>query len=148
MLLQVSDKERKSTFVESQVHHNWGAEKTVVACGANGMLVWNQGGRTIDCGDGGIDPLLGISKHLNTNKGTRKKVFFDSGIREGTLAIESLALSALGCLTGRPHLCVLWVDRKDGTETVSRILEKELCTASVSGIRDLANVDANADLEA
>ena len=115
-----------------------------VECGADGIVVSNHGGRTMDCGEGSIEALPGIVRYLKSNKATREvEIFFDSGIRRGTDIIKALALGARGCLIGRPYFWALAVDRKNGAESVTRILKKELLrTASLSGIRDLANVDS------
>ncbi len=101
-------------------------------------------------GEAAIDALPKIVDHLKCKNKTRNtEVFFDSGIRRGSDIIKALALGARGCLIGRPYLWALAVDRKNGVENVTRILQAELVrTAALCAVKDLSKVDPNTVLTA
>lgn len=116
--------------------------EVAVESGADGIIVSNHGGRTMDCGESSLEVLPEITRHLKTKKATRKtEIFFDGGIRRGTDIIKALALGAKGCLIGRPYFWALAVDKRKGPEQVTKILKEELVrTAILCGVSDLSKV--------
>jgi (S)-mandelate dehydrogenase len=71
-----------------------------VALGADGIIVSNHGGRTVDAAPASIDMLPAIVERV----GGRVTVLMDSGIRTGLDVVRALALGAKTVLTGRPFL--------------------------------------------
>ncbi len=118
--------------------------------GADGIVISNHGGRTLDSGQSSIEVLSRIVKHLKSKKSTRKtEVFFDSGIRRGTDILKALALGARGCLLGRPIFSGISVDHEKGATRIMAILKDELMrSAFLCGVEDLSEVSPKIIVEA
>lgn len=116
-----------------------------IECGADGIVVSNHGGRTLDQGEGSLDVLPEIVKRLKSKKKTRSaEIFFDGGIRRGTDILKALALGARGCLIGRPLFCGLAVAKDKGAIAVLEILRDELVrAAALTGVRRIESVNSN-----
>jgi L-lactate dehydrogenase (cytochrome) len=71
-----------------------------LALGADGIIVSNHGGRTLDAAPAAIDMLPAVVERV----GERLTVLLDSGIRTGLDVARALALGAKCVLTGRPFL--------------------------------------------
>jgi L-lactate dehydrogenase (cytochrome) len=71
-----------------------------VALGADGIIVSNHGGRTLDAAPASIDMLPAVVERV----GGRITVLMDSGVRTGLDVARALALGAKLVLTGRPFL--------------------------------------------
>jgi len=71
-----------------------------IALGADGIIVSNHGGRTLDAAPASIDMLPAVVERV----GGRIQVLMDSGIRTGLDVARALALGAKMVLTGRPFL--------------------------------------------
>ncbi|MDH5747804.1 MAG: alpha-hydroxy-acid oxidizing protein [Rhodospirillales bacterium] len=70
------------------------------ACGADGVIVSNHGGRNLDASVAPIQILPEIAARV----GGKTTVIVDSGFRRGTDVIKGLALGADFVMTGRPTL--------------------------------------------
>jgi isopentenyl diphosphate isomerase/L-lactate dehydrogenase-like FMN-dependent dehydrogenase len=114
-----------------------------IESGADGIVVSNHGGRTLDEGQASLDVLPEIVKHLKSKSATRgAEIFFDGGIRRGTDILKALALGARGCLIGRPLFWGLAVDKRHGPSEVMRILKEEMLrAATLCGVRSTSGVD-------
>jgi isopentenyl diphosphate isomerase/L-lactate dehydrogenase-like FMN-dependent dehydrogenase len=119
--------------------------EAAIECGADGIVVSNHGGRTLDQGEASLDVLPEIVKRLKGKKKTRKtEIFFDGGIRRGTDILKALALGARGCLIGRPLIYGLVVAKDKGALAVMEILRDELArAAALTGVRKIESVDKN-----
>jgi 4-hydroxymandelate oxidase len=113
-----------------------------VESGADGVVVSNHGGRTLDEGEATIEALPKIAKHLKGKRATRRtEIFVDGGIRKGTSILKALALGARGCLIGRPIFWGLAVNRAEGASNVIQILRSELTRAAIlCGVKDTSKV--------
>jgi 4-hydroxymandelate oxidase len=84
--------------------------------GADGIIVSNHGGRTLDTQPATIDVLPEIAAAV----GARVPVLMDGGIRRGGDVFKALALGARAVLSGRP---VIWGLTVDGAAGVTAVLE-------------------------
>lgn|GEM_PF-1003496 len=106
--------------------------EVAIECGADGVVVSNHGGRTLDCGQGTLEALPEVVKRLRSKKKTRRaEIFLDGGIRRGTDILKGLALGANGCLLGRAILWSISVDPENGPSRVIEILKGELERAAL-----------------
>jgi L-lactate dehydrogenase (cytochrome) len=71
-----------------------------VALGAEGIIVSNHGGRTLDAAPPSIDMLPAVVERV----GDKLTILMDSGIRTGLDVVRALALGAKCCFTGRSFL--------------------------------------------
>ncbi len=117
--------------------------KLAIESGADGVVVSNHGGRTLDHGQATIEVLPAIARELKSNRSTRKaEIFLDGGIRRGTDILKALALGSSGCLLGRAIFWGLAVNRKSGVNEVMQILKSELIrAAALCGVKKLSGVD-------
>ena len=90
--------------------------KLAVACGVDGILVSNHGGRQLDTVPSTLDLLPPIVEAVDG----AIPVFLDGGIRRGTDVVKALALGATAVGVGRP---VLWALAMDGEQGVLDMLE-------------------------
>lgn len=97
--------------------------KKAAACGMNGIVVSNHGGREQDGGVASLTVLPGIVEAL---KGTDCEVIFDSGIRCGADIFKALALGAKLVLIGRPYIYGLTLGGQAGVQHVLKSLLGEL----------------------
>lgn len=95
------------------------------ACGCDGVVISNHGGR---CLDASIAPLDALPDIVNAVKG-KATVIVDSGVRRGTDIVKALALGASAVLSGRPGLWALSVAGEPGVNKVLNIFRDELSTA-------------------
>jgi 4-hydroxymandelate oxidase len=102
-------------------------EDADLACrhGADGIVVSNHGGRTLDTGRGTIECLPEVIAAVNG----RIPVFIDGGFRRGTDVFKALALGARAVGIGRPYLWGLGACGQSGVERVLDILNAELALA-------------------
>ena len=71
-----------------------------VALGAEGIIVSNHGGRTLDAAPPSIDMLPAVVERV----GEKLTILLDSGIRTGLDVVRALALAAKCVFTGRSFL--------------------------------------------
>ena len=108
-----------------------------LAEGADGIVVSNHGGRTLDGLPAAIDALPAVAAAIED----RAPILFDSGIRRGSDVFKALAMGASGVLIGRPYVYGLAAAGALGVAHVARILRAELEIAmALTGCRDLASV--------
>lgn len=114
--------------------------RRAVACGADGVIVSNHGGRNLDTVPGTIDALPRVVDAV----GGRIPVMLDSGIRRGTDVLMALALGAKAVFIGRPYVYGLAVGGAKGVERVILILRDELERAmALTGRRSIAEINAS-----
>lgn len=111
--------------------------ETAVELGADGIVVSNHGGRTVDALPAPIEMLPAIRSAV----GDRAAVLMDSGIRRGSDVCKALALGADAVLLGRS---LLYGVAAGGGEGVSRALamieEQALQSMALLGRTDLAEL--------
>jgi 4-hydroxymandelate oxidase len=108
-----------------------------LAYGADGLIVSNHGGRTLDTVPATIDVLPDIAATV----GGRVPVLLDGGIRRGTDVFKALALGAAAVLVGRPYIYGLAAAGAVGVSHVLHILRAELeATMALAGTKNLAAI--------
>ncbi|MCK8784237.1 alpha-hydroxy-acid oxidizing protein [Roseomonas sp. NAR14] len=114
-----------------------GDAERAVAAGADGIVVSNHGGRTLDTQPATIDALPAIARAV----AGRVPLLLDGGIRRGTDVLKALALGASAVLVGRPCLHGLAVAGATGVAHVLKLLRAELEVAMVqTGCPTLAEI--------
>jgi isopentenyl diphosphate isomerase/L-lactate dehydrogenase-like FMN-dependent dehydrogenase len=100
-----------------------------VACGVDGIIVSNHGGRQLDCAPATITVLPEVVEAVRG----RAEVLLDSGVRRGSDVVKALALGASACLIGRPYVYGLAAGGEAGVRRVIEILRTEidLCLALI-----------------
>ena len=105
------------------------------ACGADGIVVSNHGGRQLDGAPASITALPAIAAALD---GTMP-VLMDGGIRSGLDVLKALALGADACLIGRAWAFALAARGEAGVAHVLSLMRQELRLAmSLTGCLDVA----------
>ena len=108
------------------------------ACGANGIIISNHGGRQVDGAIPTLDALGAIRKALPKPF----PLILDSGIRCGSDMLKALALGADAVLLGRPYAYGLGIKRQEGVkEVIMNLLNDFELTARLAGCRNLAEID-------
>jgi (S)-mandelate dehydrogenase len=92
-----------------------------VACGCDGIVVSNHGGRNFDSGIASIDALPEVVAEV----GSRTTVMLDSGIRRGSDMVRAFALGAKAVLIGRATLWGTAAGGQPGAERVLNLLMRE-----------------------
>jgi (S)-mandelate dehydrogenase len=90
------------------------------ACGADGVILSNHGGRQLDQAVSAIDVLAEIA-----GQGAGP-IFVDGGVRRGSDVVKALALGARGVLVGRAVLYGLAAAGEEGAFAVLEILKDEM----------------------
>jgi lactate 2-monooxygenase len=109
------------------------------ACGANGLIISNHGGRQVDGAIPTLESLIRIRKRLHKPF----PVLLDSGIRSGSDMFKALALGADAVLLGRPYAYGLAIDRRQGVkEVIMNLLNDFEITARLAGCRNLQEINA------
>ncbi|MEM7250980.1 MAG: alpha-hydroxy acid oxidase [Pseudomonadota bacterium] len=93
--------------------------------GADGIVVSNHGGRSLDTLPPTIDALPRVADRI----AGRIPILLDGGVRRGTDVIKAIALGAHAVMIGRPQLYGLAVGGADGVQAVVDILRRELVAA-------------------
>ncbi|MFN0219433.1 MAG: alpha-hydroxy acid oxidase [Hyphomicrobium sp.] len=108
-----------------------------IAAGANGIVVSNHGGRTLDTAIATIEALPEIAARV----GGRIPILLDGGIRRGTDVLKAIALGASAVLVGRPIVYGLAVNGALGVSHVLRLLRDEFEIAmALTGCRAIAEI--------
>src|SRR3954447_4081745 len=109
-----------------------------IACGVDGIIVSNHGGRQIDGVQAAIDALPEVAAAVDG----RVEVFVDGGIRRGTDVAKALCLGARAVFVGRPYLYGAAMAGQAGLSRVLEILEDEIAlTLALVGRRSVADLD-------
>jgi lactate 2-monooxygenase len=109
-----------------------------IACGAQGIIVSNHGGRQIDGEMATLDALPAIVDAV----GGKVPVLLDSGVRTGADVFKALALGAKAVLVGRPCAYGLAVNGGDGVSEVLRNLKGDFdVTMREAGCAKLSEID-------
>lgn len=107
------------------------------ACGAQGIIVSNHGGRVLDTVPATAVVLPLIVESVNG----QLPVLVDGGIRRGTDILKALAMGAGAVLVGRPVAHGLFNAGAQGVAHVLRLLMDELQAAmALCGVSDMASV--------
>lgn len=105
--------------------------------GADGLIVSNHGGRTLD---GALPTALALPRIADALDGALP-LLVDGGIRRGTDVLKAIALGAHAVLVGRPIVHALAVGGAHGVALALRLLRDELEIAmALCGVDTLANV--------
>lgn len=108
-----------------------------LAAGADGLIVSNHGGRTLDSAAATISALPAVSAAV----AGRVPILLDGGVRRGTDVLKALALGASAVMVGRPVIYGLAVNGAFGVSHVLRILRDEFEIAmALTGCRSVADI--------
>ncbi len=108
-----------------------------VAEGADGIIVSNHGGRTLDT----LPPTIEILPRIASALEGRTTLLVDGGIRRGTDVLKALALGAQAVLIGRPYIYGLAAAGAPGVAHVVHILRTELEVAmALTGCRNISSI--------
>lgn len=106
--------------------------------GAQGIVVSNHGGRTLDSIPSALDVLPNIRKLV----GEDYTVLMDGGIQRGTDVFKALALGANAVMLGRPQFYALAVGGAQGVAHMLRILREELeVTMALAGTPRIEDIN-------
>ena len=104
------------------------------ACGADGIVVSNHGGRQLDGASSSIKALPAIAEAV----GGELTVLMDGGVRSGLDVLKALALGAKACLVGRAWAYALGAKGEAGVTHMLGIMRQELRMAmSLTGCIDV-----------
>lgn len=105
--------------------------------GADGIVVSNHGGRTLDTAPSPIDVL----PEIRTVVGKDYLLLIDSGIRRGSDVFKALALGANAAMIGRPVMYALATAGAMGVAHVIRLLRDELeVTMALTGCATIKDI--------
>jgi L-lactate dehydrogenase (cytochrome) len=108
--------------------------RQALACGADGLIVSNHGGRQLDGTCSSVYALPAIVEAV----GHQLEVHLDGGVRSGQDVLRALSLGARGVYIGRPYLYGLGALGESGVTRCLDIIHKELdLTMALCGIRSL-----------
>ncbi len=108
-----------------------------LAEGADGLIVSNHGGRTLDT----VPATIEILPEIVAAAGGRAPVLLDGGVRRGTDVFKAMALGAKAVLVGRPVVHGLAAAGPLGVAHVLHMLRAELeATMALCGCATLADV--------
>ena len=112
--------------------------KLAIEHGADGIIVSNHGGRSMDYGPSTLEVLPEIVAAVNG----RIPVLFDSGIRRGADIFKALALGANGVQIGRTTRWGLAAFGTAGAQRLIEILQQELVqVAAAAGCAKLSDIN-------
>ncbi|MDP1733569.1 MAG: L-lactate dehydrogenase [Sulfuritalea sp.] len=115
------------------------------ACGADGIVVSNHGGRQLDSVAASIDALPRIVDAV----GDKLEVLMDGGVRSGLDVVKALALGAKACMLGRAWGYAVAARGEAGVAHVLSVMRKEMEVAmALCGVTDVAKLDREALQEA
>ncbi|MGR0280173.1 alpha-hydroxy acid oxidase [Marinomonas dokdonensis] len=107
--------------------------------GAQGIVVSNHGGRTLDTVPSAMDVIPAIRKLV----GEDYTLLLDGGIQRGTDVFKALALGANAVLLGRPQFYALAVGGAPAVAHMLRILREELeVTMALAGTPCIADINS------
>ena len=98
--------------------------RAAAACGAQGVIVSNHGGRQLD----GAPPTIEALPAIGDAVGNRIEVLMDSGVRGGQDIVKALACGAKSVLFGRPWIWALAGAGEVGLANLLQQVRRELET--------------------
>ena len=108
------------------------------ACGVDGIVVSNHGGRQLDGVPSAIRALPQIAEAVDG----QLDLILDSGVRRGADVVKAFALGARATMTGRSWFWGLAAEGQLGVERIQEILAREIDeTLALLGRRSLAEID-------
>jgi len=108
------------------------------ACGVDGVIVSNHGGRQLDCTVSPLRMLLEIAAEANG-----MTVMLDGGVRRGTDILKALALGAHFVFVGRPLLFAAAAEGELGVRHALALLKAEVDRdMALLGARSLAEISS------
>jgi 4-hydroxymandelate oxidase len=111
-----------------------------VNLGADGLVVSNHGGRTLDTLPASLDALRAVAARV---KG-RATLLMDGGVRRGTDVLKALALGADAVMVGQPLMHALAVAGPVGVLHMLTILRAEFEAAmALNGCATLADITSD-----
>lgn len=114
--------------------------RMAVACGMDGVIVSNHGGRQLD---GAMAPLTALPA-ICAQVPSDFPVMLDGGIRRGTDIIKAVALGARMVFAGRPVLFGAAIAGEQGASRVLEILQTEVDrNLALLGCPQLADLDTD-----
>jgi 4-hydroxymandelate oxidase len=129
----------KLPLILKGILHADDAERAIQV-GADGIVVSNHGGRTLDTLPASIEALEIIAARV----GARVPLLLDGGIRRGTDVLKAIALGAKAVMVGQPIMHALAVAGPVGVVHLLTILCAELEVAmALTGRSKLADIDAS-----
>jgi 4-hydroxymandelate oxidase len=112
--------------------------KLAIEHGADGIIVSNHGGRSMDYGPSTLEVLPEIVAAVNG----RIAILFDSGIRRGADIFKALALGANAVMLGRTPRWGLAAYGTAGAQRLIEILQQELVqVAAAAGCAKLSDIN-------
>jgi 4-hydroxymandelate oxidase len=112
--------------------------RRAIEAGANGIIVSNHGGRSLD----GVAATIDLLEPVVEAVAGAAPILFDGGIRRGVDIVRALALGASAVLVGRPCMFGLAAAGAVGVAHVLRILRGELELAmALTGRATCAAID-------
>jgi 4-hydroxymandelate oxidase len=112
--------------------------KLAIEHGADGIIVSNHGGRSMDYGPSTLEVLPEIVTAVNG----RIAILFDSGIRRGADIFKALALGANAVMLGRTPRWGLAAYGTAGAQRLIEILQQELVqVAAAAGCAKLSDIN-------
>ena len=96
--------------------------RLALSVGADGLIVSNHGGRTLDT----LPATATLLPRIADAVGAELPLLVDGGIRRGTDVLKAIALGARAVLIGRPVVQALAVNGAHGVAHVLRLLRDEL----------------------
>lgn len=112
--------ETKLPILLKGIVHPDDAERAI-ACGVDGIVVSNHGGRTLDTLPASLDALEAVAQRV----AGRVPLILDGGVRRGTDVLKALALGAHAVMIGQPILHALAVAGPVGVIHLLTILRAE-----------------------
>ena len=105
--------------------------------GAQGVVVSNHGGRTLDCVPSAFEVVGGVRQAV----GDDFCILLDGAVQRGTDVFKALALGADAVLVGRPQFYALAVAGAAGVAHMLRILREELEVAmALTGVAQVQDI--------
>lgn len=112
--------------------------RTAVDCGADGIVVSNHGGRTLD---GAVAPIQVLPAIADAVRG-RATILMDSSIMRGSDIVKAVALGADAAMIGRATLWGTAAAGRDGAALALEILRTEIDRVmAYLGCRSVAEID-------
>jgi L-lactate dehydrogenase (cytochrome) len=114
--------------------------RLAAACGADGIVVSNHGGRQLD----GVKSVCRALPAIADTVGEKLTVLADGGVRSGLDVIRMLALGARGVLLGRAWIYALAARGEAGVDHVLQLMEAEIRVGmTLTGVSRVAEISSS-----